>query len=81
MSTINFFQSRKRIFEEKEFEKPKEDEPPAFSFDLRPRIIQMNQDFKLICCVKAHPAPKVLVILVKFMYRLVTIGGKHLYKR
>lgn len=51
--------NRKRIFEEQQFEKPKEDEPPRFNFDLRPRYIQANTEFKLICCVKAHPPPKV----------------------
>jgi hypothetical protein len=51
--------NRKRILEEKEFEKPKVDEPPSFSFELRQRTIQANSEFKLICCVQAHPAPKI----------------------
>ncbi|XP_055900297.1 twitchin-like isoform X6 [Biomphalaria glabrata] len=51
--------TRKRIFEEKEFEKPVEDMSPNFNFDLRPRIIQAHSEFKLICCVQAHPPPKV----------------------
>ncbi|XP_021346443.1 twitchin-like isoform X8 [Mizuhopecten yessoensis] len=38
---------------------PPKDEPPKFSFDLRPRLIQSGSDFKLICCVQAQPAPKV----------------------
>uniref|UniRef100_A0A0B7BN15 Uncharacterized protein n=1 Tax=Arion vulgaris TaxID=1028688 RepID=A0A0B7BN15_9EUPU len=50
---------KKRIFEEKEFEKPKEEISPNFNFDLRPRIIQASTEFKLICCVQAHPTPKV----------------------
>ncbi|XP_070200689.1 twitchin-like isoform X4 [Littorina saxatilis] len=50
---------KKRIFEEKQFEKPKEDAPPAFGFELRPRFIQAGSEFKLICEVMAHPPPKV----------------------
>ncbi|XP_059156398.1 twitchin-like isoform X4 [Physella acuta] len=50
---------KKRVFEEKEFEKPIEDKVPNFNFDLRPRIIQAHSEFKLICCVQAHPPPKV----------------------
>ncbi|XP_069132543.1 twitchin-like isoform X11 [Argopecten irradians] len=38
---------------------PPKDEPPKFSFDLRPRLIQSGGDFKLICCVQAQPQPKV----------------------
>ncbi|CAG5133824.1 unnamed protein product, partial [Candidula unifasciata] len=49
---------KKRVFEEKEFEKPKQEQSPAFSFDLRPRTIQASSEFKLICCVQAHPPPK-----------------------
>ncbi|KAK3703484.1 hypothetical protein RRG08_024788 [Elysia crispata] len=50
---------KKRVFEEKQFEMPKEDVVPNFSFDLRPRVIQAHSEFKLICCVQAHPPPKV----------------------
>ncbi|CAL1540886.1 unnamed protein product, partial [Lymnaea stagnalis] len=50
---------KKRVFEEKEFEKPIEDVCPNFNFDLRPRIIQAHSEFKLICCVQSHPPPKV----------------------
>ncbi|XP_071104533.1 twitchin-like isoform X3 [Haliotis cracherodii] len=50
---------KRREFEEVQFEKPKEDEQPNFNFDLRPRTIQAGTEFKLICCVKAHPPPKV----------------------
>ncbi|RUS77264.1 hypothetical protein EGW08_014978 [Elysia chlorotica] len=50
---------KKRVFEEKQFEMPTQDEIPNFSFDLRPRVIQAHSEFKLICCVQAHPPPKV----------------------
>ncbi|GFR58132.1 myosin light chain kinase [Elysia marginata] len=56
---LSLQQNRKRVFEEKQYEMPKEDISPNFSFDLRPRVIQAHSEFKLICCVQAHPPPKV----------------------
>nr|KAG5709145.1 hypothetical protein BaRGS_028601 [Batillaria attramentaria] len=50
---------KKRTFEELPIEKPKEDAPPNFGFELRPRFIQAGTEFKLICEVQAHPVPKV----------------------
>ncbi|ESO91797.1 hypothetical protein LOTGIDRAFT_121777 [Lottia gigantea] len=34
-------------------------EAPNYTFSLRPRLIQAGSEFKLICCVKAHPVAKV----------------------
>ncbi|KAL8579176.1 hypothetical protein ACOMHN_010760 [Nucella lapillus] len=50
---------RRRFFEELKVEKPKEDVPPNFGFELRPRFIQAGSEFKLLCEVQAHPVPKV----------------------
>jgi hypothetical protein len=54
------------VFEELPIEKPKEDAPPNFGFELRPRFIQAGTEFKLICEVQAHPVPKVKHISVTF---------------
>ena len=47
------------MFDELPVEKPKEDAPPNFGFELRPRYIQAGTEFKLICEVMAFPVPKV----------------------
>ena len=47
------------MFDELPVEKPKEDAPPVFGFELRPRFIQAGTEFKLICEVQAYPIPKV----------------------
>ncbi|XP_064603748.1 myosin-binding protein H-like isoform X2 [Liolophura sinensis] len=49
---------RQKALEEIEVELP-QDEPPDFSFSLRPRVIQAGVGFKLLCCVQARPHPKV----------------------
>ena len=35
------------------------DHAPVFSFQLRPRVMQMNQTCKLLCCLSGKPAPTV----------------------
>lgn len=63
MYTFNYNNTnRKRELEELPIELPKE-EPPKYSFGLRPRLIQAGTEFKLICCVNATPVPKVTGLL------------------
>lgn len=57
--TTNVTLRRKRVFDELPVERPKEDAPPVFGFELRPRFIQAGTEFKLICEVQAYPIPKV----------------------
>ena len=59
MTPCDVVSPRKRVFDELPVEKPKEDEPPNFGFELRPRFIQAGTEFKLLCEVQAHPVPKV----------------------
>lgn len=55
------FETRqKRAAQEMEFDLWKEpDEKATFTFKLRPRLIQVGINVKLLCCLSGRPTPKV----------------------
>ncbi|CAF0846330.1 unnamed protein product [Brachionus calyciflorus] len=51
---------QKRVVQEMEFDLWKEpDEKATFTFKLRPRLIQVGINVKLLCCLAGKPTPKV----------------------
>ena len=41
---------------------------PTFTFMLRPRVIQLQQTCKLLCCLSGKPTPTVSTLLIFYLF-------------